>query len=58
MGNVIFEYLVESGEKRAQEEIAQKMLVKNMDVLDIIEVTGLSVERIREMREAIRNEAV
>jgi hypothetical protein len=62
MGNVIIEYFEEIGEKRGAErredEIAQKMLSKGMDVLDVIEVTGLSAERIRKMRDSINNEAV
>ena len=44
------------GVEREREEIARKMLTKGMDILDILEVTGLSPERIREMREIIRIE--
>jgi hypothetical protein len=58
MGNVIFEYLEERGAERRQEEIARKMLDKNMDVLDIIDVTGLTTERIRELRENLAKERV
>jgi len=58
MGNVIFEYLEERGAERKQEEIARKMLDKNMDVLDIIDVTGLTTERIRELRENLAKERV
>ena len=62
MGNVIIEYFEELGEKRGaerrEEEIAKSMLDKGMDLLDIIEVTGLSVERIRKLRETIQNKAV
>ena len=58
MGNVIFEYLEERGAERKQEEIARKMLDKDMDVLDIIDVTGLTTERIRELRENLSKERV
>jgi hypothetical protein len=56
MGNVFIEYFEERGEKRNQEETAKRMLAKNMDILDIIEVTGLSTERIRELRESLTKE--
>ena len=62
MGNVIFEVFEERGWKRGteakEEEIAKKMLAKNMDVLDIIEITGLSTERLREIRKGITNDAM
>ena len=62
MGNVIIEYFEEQGEKRGaerqKEEIAKNMLAKGMDVLDIIEVTGLSVERMREIRKTKQSKAV
>jgi len=58
MGNVFIEYFEERGEKRNQEETAKRMLAKNMDILDIIEVTGLSTERIRELRESLTKERV
>jgi len=57
-GNVIIDVAEEYGAERRAEEIAQKMLAKNMDVLDIIEVTGLSTERIRVLRESMRTKAV
>jgi len=56
MGNVIFEYLEERGEKRKQVEIAKKMLSMHMDVLDVIEATGLSTEEVRKMRDSMRDE--
>ena len=52
MGNVIIEYFEERGEKRRQEEIAEKLLALGIDTMDIIEATGVSPERIREMRKA------
>jgi len=58
MGNVIFEYLEERGEKRKQEEMAKKMLSDNCDVLNIIRYTGIEPERLNELRTAIRDEAV
>ena len=39
------------------EEIAKKMFVYGIDSLDIIDITGLSVEHLREIREAMRNES-
>ena len=58
MSNVIIEYFEELGAERREEEIARKMLAKGMDALDIIDITGLSTERIRRIRESIRDEAV
>ena len=60
MGNAFIEYFEERGEKRGiklgeerrQEEIAEKLLALGIDILDIIEATGISPERIREMRKA------
>ena len=34
------------------------MLAKGYDLLDIIEITGISTERLREIREAVRSEPV
>jgi len=58
MGNVIFEYLVESGEKRKEEEVAKKMLLDGLDVLEIIRYTGIDAARLSQLRESIRSEAV
>jgi hypothetical protein len=53
MGNVIIEYFEEIGEKRGiernSEETARKMVAKGYDLLDIIEITGISAERLREI---------
>ena len=57
-GNVILEVAERYGAERNKEETARKMLAKNMDILDIIEITGLSPERIREIRNTLRDEAV
>jgi len=54
MGNVIFEYLEERGEKRNQEETARRMLDMGLDPLDIIKATGIAPERLREIRESVR----
>jgi len=58
MGNVVIEVFEElgreEGRKKEKEDIARKMLVKDMDVLDVIDVTGLSTERVREIRDAVR----
>ena len=62
MGNVLFERLeergMERGKKDTQEEIAIKMIAKGMDLRDIIEITGLTTESLREMRESVHNKAV
>jgi len=59
MGNIILETVEEYGEKRGRmnekEETAHKMISKGYDSLEIIELTGLSVERVREIREAMRS---
>jgi hypothetical protein len=55
MGNLIIEYCEEIGEKRKGEETARKMVAKGYDVLDIIEITGISAERLREI---VKQEAV
>ena len=57
-GNVILEVAERYGAEQKQEEIAQKLLVKGMDVLDVMEVTGLTMERMRKVRELVSNEAV
>jgi hypothetical protein len=61
MGNLIIEYCEEVGEKRGieigiergielkGEEDAKKMVAKGYDLLDIIEITGISAERLREI---------
>ena len=57
-GNVILDYAENRGAERRAEEIAGKMLTKHMDVLDIIEVTGLSVEKIREIRKEMPRDTI
>jgi len=42
----------ERGKERSKEEIAKKLLALGIDNLDIVEATGISPERIREMRKA------
>jgi predicted transposase/invertase (TIGR01784 family) len=57
MGNVIIEFFEELGEKRGidlgreqkSEETAKKMIAKGYDLLDIIELTGISADRLREI---------
>ena len=58
MGNVIFERLEERSRECEREEIAKKMLSMGMDVLDIIEATGISVEEVRKMRDSVRGEEI
>jgi len=54
MGNVIFEYLEERGEKRGMEEIAKKMIIRGYDSLEIVDLTGIDIERLCELRDAVR----
>jgi hypothetical protein len=49
MGNVLIEYFEEIGAKRKGEEDARRMVAKGYDLLDIIEITGISAERLREI---------
>ena len=62
MGNVVIEYFEERGKERGKEEerieIVKKMLADNCDSLDIIRYTGISAERLREMRNTVSSEAV
>jgi hypothetical protein len=62
MGNVILEtveeYGIKKGEEKNRMEIVKKMLAENCDPLDIIRYTGISVEQLHEMREAVRSKAV
>ena len=57
MGNIFIEYFEERGAEREKEKTARKMLSKGMDILDIIEVTGLTTEQVREVRDTVRGEA-
>jgi len=43
------EGLVE-GEKKAKIESARKMLIKGLDIADIVEFTGLSIEEVEGLR--------
>ena len=56
MGNVIFEYFEERAEKRNKEEIAKKMISRGYDSLEVVDITGLSIEQVKELRSAIRLE--
>ena len=61
-GNVIFKVLEEIGEKRGaerrQEEIAIKMLLKGSKLSDIIEFTGVDIDRLEELRNSLCAEAM
>ena len=57
-GNVILDVAEEYGARRNTEEIVRKMLSDNLDILDIIKYTGIDVDRLREIRESLRSEAV
>ena len=57
MGNVIIEVFEERGRKAEKEETAKKMIAKGYDSIEIIELTGLSLERVGELRSSTRLEA-
>jgi len=60
MGNIILEVAESVGERRGRvsqkEETARKMLLDNLDVLDIIKYTGIDAERLKELRNVINDE--
>ena len=60
MGNIIIETAEKMGEKRGEkrkmEETAQNLILMGFDSLDIIKATGISIERLAEIREALRGE--
>ena len=60
-GNIILDVAEKRGEKRGEkrvkEETAIKMISKGYDSLEIIELTGLSIERVSELRSNLRREA-
>ena len=58
MGNVIFEYLEERGEQRNQEETAKRMIAKGYDSLEIVDLTGIDIERLREIRKGVCDDMV
>jgi len=62
MGNVILEVFEEigraEGRKKEKEEIAHRMLAMGMDVLDVIDVTGIDIERLRELRDRVRENPI
>jgi DNA-binding CsgD family transcriptional regulator len=49
---------VEKGKEEGREETAKKMIAKGYDPLDILEISGISVERFRKLKEAYQREAV
>jgi hypothetical protein len=57
MGNVIIEYFEEKAEKRgkrlANEDSAKKMIEKGYDFNDIADITGVQLERLYEIRDAV-----
>ena len=57
-GNVILDYAENRGAEREKEETARRMLADRVDPLDIIKYTGISAERLSELRNSLRNEAV
>ena len=66
MGNVIIEVFEKTGEKRGreegikqqQEETAQKMLSEGFKMSEIVKFTNIDIDRLSEIRDAMRNEAV
>ena len=57
-GNVILDVAEARGKKYLQEEIALKMLSDGFDGLDIVRCTGIDADRLLELRESVRSEAV
>jgi len=65
-GNVILDTAEAYGEKRGirigevrqQEEMAKRMLAKGCKLSEIIEFTGIDIDRLGELQESIRSEAV
>jgi len=61
-GNVIFKVLEEIGEERGRlsekEDIAQKMLLEGYKSSIIIKITGIDIDRLDELRNALQVEAV
>ena len=66
MGNVILEIAESMGEKRGivigaerrEEEIARNMLSKGFKLSDILETTGIDVDKLSEMRDSLRVKTV
>jgi len=58
MGNVILETAEKIGADRQKEIFARKLLKKGFDSLEVVDLVDISVEQVRELREAIRDEAV
>ena len=56
MGNVIIEVFEERGRNAEKEETAKKMIAKGYDSIEIIELTGLSLDRVGELRSSTRLE--
>ena len=48
--NIIIKVMEEIVEERTNEETAKKMIAKGYDSLEIIELTGLSIGRLSELR--------
>ena len=61
-GNVIFKVLEEIGEERGRlsekEDIAKRMIHEGYKTSDILKVTGIDVDRLDELRNGLRAEAV
>ena len=58
LGNIIIETAEKMGAKRQQEETVIKMLSEGMKLSDIIRFTGIDVDRLSEIRDTLRGEAV
>ena len=58
MGNVFAQVFEDIGRENEKENIATKMLDNGMDPLDIIKFTGITPERLLEIRESLRSSRV
>jgi|GEM_PF-5254797 len=54
--HILIQLSEEIGEERATERIALNMLSKGMDLLDVLECTGLSIDQVRALRETMPSE--
>jgi len=57
-GNVILDVAEEYGAKREKEETVRRMLLKGCTLSDIVDFTGINIDRLVELKDATQSEAV
>ena len=57
-GNVILDFAEEYGAKREKEETVKRMLLKGCKLSDIVDFTGIDIDRLVELKDAVQSEAV